>query len=446
MKQVYNGLYVLLFLAIMASSCTDPTIIGSELLDEDRIDVGFTDTLSVFGTTTQGDTVRTYSPFLNQQLSTYLFGDMKDPLYGRIKSTVYTQPRPERFRVDFSNQILDSIVLVLPYDSIGYYGKTFETFEIDVRQVMEDMPRDEEFFSNVEFEASMNAIGTASFFPSLDSTIVVDYSQGTPDTTKVPPQLRVTLDQALVANALFNPDTAVYESDETFLEVFKGVKLIPNSENNGIIGFNLFAAESGIFVYYHDDAGEFFQYQYVLGALSVRAANYEHDYSGTLVETFIDNTDKGDSLLFVQGLEGLEAKIEIPNVEDLKGFIVNKAEMIITIAELEGDDPNLYDPPSQLILLKKNEEDDLVVIDDVVFAGAELQLIFGGNLVQGENGEPDTYTMNISSHIQRMIDGDESSELFVQPFPKGDRAWRVPLKGANAAANPVIIRLAFTRP
>ena len=68
----------------------------------------------------------------------------------------------------------------------------------------------------------------------------------------------------------------------------------------------------------------------------MRAANYSHDLTGTLIEPFIDNPDLGDSLLFLQGMEGLIAKLEIPHVEELSGVIVNKADVTISLANLDN--------------------------------------------------------------------------------------------------------------
>ena len=445
MKQLIKGLFGVLFLAIVLSACTDPTNIGSELLEDDQANVAFADTFTIKAKTILGDTVRTYSPIVSSQLETYLFGDMKDPAFGQVKSSIYVQPRPNVLGQDFTlaDDMVDSIVLVLPYDTLAYYGDYQQFFKMNVFRVEEDISRDEEYFSDVEFETSVATIGDSEFYPNPDSITIVDYSGSSPDTTLVPPQLRVHLDEAL-KDVFLSSDTTLYLSDTAFVNEFKGIFLSPGDQTDGLISFDLFDGRGGIFVYYQQ-GGLPGQAQYSFKTASVRAINFEHDYTGTIVESFIDQQDKGDSLAFIQGLEGLNLELEFPFVEDLKGIVVNKAELILPIHELEGDDPDQYFPIEQLLASSKNDEETLVVIEDIALVGGDIAAIFGGVVLDGGEDNPNFYRLNISAHFQDMIDGIEDNKIVITSFPKPTRAYRTILNGVKHPTNPIKLRLAFTR-
>lgn len=445
MKQFIKGLFGVLLLAILLSACTDPTNIGSELLEDDQANVDFSDTITIKASTVIGDTIRTYSPIVSSQLEYYLFGDMKDPVFGQAKSSLYVQPRPNVLGQNFTmaDDDIDSIILVLPYDTLAFYGIYQQLFKMNVFQVEEDISRDKEYYSDQDFATSVSTIGAASFFPNLDSIEIVDYGDGSVDTVLAPPHLRIALDNNL-KSVLLSPDTSLYLSDSAFISQFKGIYLSPGEQGGGLISFDLFSLMGGIYVYYQQD-GLPEQAQYGFKTASVRIANFEHDYTGTLIEPFIDQPDKGDSLAFVQGLEGLNIELDFPHVESLKGVIVNKAELIIPIHQLEGDNPDRYSVVEQLLVSKKTEEDKLIIIEDVALAGGDLSAIFGGVVIDGEGDNPDFYRLNISAHFQDMIDGVEESKIVLTSFPKPTRAYRTIINGVKHPTDPIKLRLAFTK-
>lgn len=446
MKQFIKCLFGGLLLAILLSACTDPTNIGSDLLEGDQANVDFTDTFTIKAKTIVGDTVRTYSPIISSQLETYLFGDMKDPVFGQVKSSIYVQPRPNTLGQNFSlaDDDVDSIILVLPYDSLAFYGIYQQFFRMHVFRVEEDISRDKEIYSNQEFATSIATIGDLSFFPNLDSIEIVDYSSGSVDTVLAPPHLRIPLDNNL-KDVLLSPDTTLYLSDSAFISQFKGIYLSPAEQTDGLISFDLFSLLGGIHVYYQQ-GGLPGQAQYGFKTASVRALNFDHDYAGTLIESFIDQQEKGDSLAFLQGLEGLNVELEFPHVEQLKGTIVNKAELIIPIHQLDGDNPNRYSPVGQMLVSKISDGDgSLVIIDDVALAGGDIAAIFGGVVIDGENDDPNYYSLNISAHFQDMIDGVEGTKIVLTSFPKPTRAYRTIINGAKHPTHPIKLRLAFTK-
>lgn len=441
-----KSITVLLLLATLFS-CTDPTKLGSDLLEEDQISAGFTDTLSLISYTVEGDSVRTYTELFSAQLNTYLFGDFTSPVFGRSMSSLYVQARMPRssslsvIEPDFKDtDLLDSVVLVLPYDTAGYYGSTNEMFGIDVFELSESIKDTADYYSNQTFQSYAVPIGSKFFIPRKDSVEIIRYTGTNPDTLKVPMQLRIPLNQMWGSAFIFR-DTATYKSDSAFLDFFKGLYLKPTTPNGGLISFNLKDAAAGVYIYY-SRAGKAYEYQLPFNALAARIANYVNDHSGTPVANFISNRQLGDSLVFVQGMEGLNTVLEIPNVEALKGLIVNKAELEIFVDGLGNN--VIYPSLKYLSLLYPTTGDALQVVSDISLASTRRFDIFGGVFEKGTVGRPNVYKMNISAHFQDMIDGIVSNKLYITAFPKPEDAAFVTLLGAKHPLYPIRLKVAFT--
>ncbi len=456
MRKLFYGLFTFLVIAGLGlPSCTDPTQVGSDLLEEDEINVGFIDTLSLQSSTEAGDTVRTYSPEIDLQLGAFLFGDFVDPVFGRSKSELYVQPRMQRasngislLYPDFEGAMLDSVVLVIRYDSNAFYGNFDQTFGIQLQEIMDDIDQSEEYYSNASFNIDNQVITEYEFVPNLDSTEVYYYFDGEKDTLSFP-QLRIPL-PASFGQRFIDADTLVYTNDSTFLEYFNGLKLSPTKETDGLIAFDFGSLSAvdpiaGIYLYYHVDT-IVDQYQFQINDYSAKIATFDNDPTGAFVEPFIDNATAEDSLVFIQSMEGLYTRVDFPTVEDLKGLIINKAELEFSLATVTGDDPMKYAPVEQLIVLRPNADGDLRAISDVTFGSSNLPASLGGVVVAGANGQPDYYNLNITAHFQDMIDGIEPNFLYFSAFPRAERANRVVLYGANHQEFPIKLKLYYTKP
>ncbi len=434
--------------SLFLASCSDPTLVGAGLLDQDQADVGFTDTLSIRATAIARDSIRTYTPFTSSQLATYLLGNFNDPVLGRSSSSIYGQIYPENSSPDFEGAVLDSVVLVLPYEISNFYGKLEgEEFGLEVFEIMEFLVESSEFYSNQELAVGTVPLGSVQATISLDTLAFIDYDDGDPDTLSFP-HLRVPL-SAELGQRLIGLDSAVYENDSLFLDAFRGLYLRPSTENAGMLSLDLLSENAGIYLYYSENDGgpQRFLYDFDIGP-TVRFTHFEHDYSGAKVEPYIGNSDLGDSLLFVQGMSGLEIKLEIPNLDAFKGAVVNKAEIEVFVANLQEDEPAAYPPVEQLIITAPNSQGQLVAIDDIEIILAQrlsLSGLFGGVPEEGTNGAPVRYTMNISTHLQEVLEGTVENELYILPFRKAETASRTVLYGAKHPQYGVRLKLAFTK-
>lgn len=435
------------------SACTDPTSVGADLLEGDEAEVGFTDTLSVQATTLKADTVLTYFPVQNaaQAYTSYLVGNMQDPIFGTSTAQIYAQLAPRNSTPDFdASARLDSIVLVLPYDTLGTYGDLTETYGISVHRLSQYINPEQKYYSDVSFPSEAMALGSKEFVPKLDSVTIYDYTNNTRDTLKVPAQLRIPLNRAL-GEELLKLDSVTYASDSLFVSFLKGLLIKPTTTNRGMLSFNLMNTRAGIYVYYKEKDTIPAQQQIYFDPFWARATNFEHNYSGTLVQTYLENPQLNDSLVFVQGMAGVITELEIPYAEQLQGVVVNKAELEIRIATPPGNNGDIFEPIPLLLLLTPDETGEFESIDDISLIvtrlGANrLTEYYGGNPVAGNAGDPMVYRFNLSTHFQKVISKSRTNVLRLVAFSQLQQPARVALYGTNHPQYGIKLKVAFTKP
>ncbi|MEZ4988950.1 MAG: DUF4270 family protein [Saprospiraceae bacterium] len=454
MKKYWGQLFsALLVLTVVMGSCADPTFVGSELLEDDRVDAVFTDTVTIHSRTVRGDSVVTYPGIVD--LGSYLFGDYQDPHFGRTYSEIYVQPTLEIssfsfLTPNFKDVTVDSVVLVLPYSADGFYGNTEVPFSLDVYELTDSLSLDSIYYSSTKLNYS-TFLGSKTFLPRLDSITFIDYRTSSPDTVSLA-QLRIPMDRGF-GFRLAEADTSVYLTNTAFLEYFKGMAIVPSAPTPGMISFDLVPSggsyDGGIYVYFQRDSVPL-QYRFPISYYSPVVSHFENDYAGATVESFINNPNLSDSLAVVQGTEGLMMELEFPNLEGLQDVILNKAELLIPIGGLENDDTVLYPPADHLYAYYFDESSNSFrLIEDVLLpASGTLDNVFGGVIIEGSGGQPDYYRMNISIHMQEMLKDDRENDIrdviYLTAAPRAERASRAVLYGASHPQFPVKLNLTYT--
>jgi hypothetical protein len=461
MRNVPAILVSLFLLAISFIGCTDFTTIGADLLDEDRLGLDFVDTITIQASSIPQDSIITYSGASSaSQLSRHLFGDYTDPVFGRVQASVYSQIMlgldrtgffPVIRRPNFKDAVLDSIVLVLTLDTSLSYGIPTAPFGIDVLRVTQPIDATKDYYSNIDFSTQASPIGSATFSPRPDTLRVLDYRNFFVDTLAFR-HIRIPLDQAL-GNELIQLDTANYQSDSLFSRILNGIYLKPSGQTDGLVALNLLATlsnlsanlASGIYVYYSDGNGQPQQYQFEMNNFAARVSSFRHNYQGAPAASRFNSTTVGDTILLLQGLAGVDVKIELPHIQELRGAIVNYATIEIPLAAFVADDTFIYKRAPEVYLAFINRDGRLESISDVALSGNQRRLIFGGQIIKGTNDAPDIYKMNISSHIADMINGRVPKEMYLQVLFKGQTASRSVLNGPKHPTNPMKIKIAYTK-
>lgn len=430
--------FVLVFaFALMATftffCCTDPTGVGAGLLREDQANVAFVDTFQILSQTVKGDSVQVFSPL--GALSRHLFGRMVDPLFGVTEASYYSQFVPDSNGTIFINKpIVDSIVLVLPVDTIGFYGLRSQPYTMEVYELDESLSRYSTYFSDAKFSAT-NRLARVQFTPRIDSFNVNVFARprglGDVVSVKLPAQVRIPLAKEF-GQRLINADTSLYLLDTTFLSTFKGLYLKPVGNNVGMMSFNLVSPRSGIFVYYTEN-GVHRQFRYLLDLQSNRVpliprlSSFRYDRGNSILGKYLADPNKPQDYMMVQGLGGTYGKISFPSLIKLKNVIVNQAELVLQVAKVPGDDPVNFTPAAQLALFYRNNDDGhLQLIDDFILAGTSTSTRFGGTYTAGsDSNTPGTYKMLLSNHLQKVLQGKiNDPNLYIGVFPRSEKASR----------------------
>jgi hypothetical protein len=248
-----------------------------------------------------------------------------------------------------------------------------------------------------------------------------------------------------IGTEILNIDSITRNSDDQFVAQFNGIHLQPTSLNRGMPAFDLINSRAGIFIYYHsDDLAR--QYHLEVASASVKFVSFEHDYAGTRVEAALNNTDTSDSLLYTQGMAGTIVRLAFPHIAQLrnKNVVINKAELEFREGSFAGDSTFVFPPAEQLLLATKDEFGNFIPISDYSISLGDIAGRFGGDLVEEPGNLPNAYRMNISTHLQEMIDGRANNELFVIISSKVNRADRTILYGPNHSEFPIKLKVTGT--
>lgn len=423
-------------------SCNKPSLIGSDLLLEDQLDVGFSDTFQLTAYSTLGDSVRTYDPEPNNQLNGYLCGRFEDPIMGFSTALMTFQYRLDLDPPDFENAQLDSMVLVLPYYPSRVYGNLDDVYGLAVYPLLDDLSDTLEYYSNDKFLRDA-LVGSAYFRPAPSDSVTILRHGGDPgETQTLSPQVRIRLKDDF-ALALMAEDSATLATDSAFLTKYKGFQVAPATLTPGMLSFGLRNTEAELLVYYRQDT-LFRQYSFEIHTGAARISTFEHDYSGSIFEPFLQDKTLGDSLVFVQGMTGVSAVFEISVGPEWADRIVNRAELELSIAVLPEDGaPEEYLPLEQLIVSAVQEDGSLEAIDDVLYgiSAGDLDGIFGGVV---EPGTPQRYVLNLSAYFKELRRGNESPKIQITALTRAEQAGRVVICGPKHPDYPARLRVTYT--
>lgn len=424
----YQGLFLIVF-ALIFVKCNDPSTIGLEVQpEEDKINILYIDTTTIVSYTVKEDSIPSSQTSLN------LLGNYTDPVFGQVKADFVTQLHLPANNVTFpTDAVLDSIVLALAYN--GYYGDTNNTYDIAVYKVTEDIDLEQDSlnlgYSNHAYQYDPTAIGNLSLIPRpTDSTLV--------GSNTMQPHLRIPLSNTF-GNELLMLDSMYYVDDETFSNYLKGLYVTVTNNNTGsILYFNLLSQLSMMALYYHttEDTAVF---EFDVDNHVNRVGHFEHNYTGTEIQTVFDDITNNDSINYLQAMSGTKVKIYFPHIDEWANagnIIINRAELVIPVSTLY--DNSLYTPPSKLIIAAINDDGETIFIIDQ-FQGSDY---FGGEY----NEDEQKYVFNIAKHVQKLINGEiQDNGLYLMISGSAVNATRVVINGGKKTDNPLKLNITYSK-
>ncbi len=459
MKKIIQALVILTISLFIGNACNKPSTIGADLLpDEDFVELLYTEDVALRTSTIVGDSVRTYTPSISQQLSNYLCGRLDDPICGESTANFSAQfgiiSKPE-----LTEPTVDSVVLLLGYADSGHVGELDEPQSFEVYRIEEDLFTTEDYYSTQMFATGDKIGELVSIIPNVseDISLLVPYIDASGylqyRDSLFSPHLRVPLDKVFgdsLLNFVGNPDF-VGLADE-FTQFLKGLTVIPASHNTAMLNLSLNTI-SEIRVYYSEPDDSTIdprpkELVFPIRSTSVKTSGFQHDYANGEVQSFLDTTASYiEDFTFIQSMEGLFTKVEFPGLANFQDIAVNQAELIFTV--VRNTDLDIYPAPTNLGAIQRNENGNYYETRDFEYADNTNNIRYFGGIKTStviDDNKIIQYRIYITSFLQGVIDNRHpENALYILPLDTGEQATRVVLGGNNHNQYPVQLRLTYTR-
>lgn len=437
---VYFGLAIALFLTIAA--CNDSSVIGLDLVEDDQLNLQYSEDIPFQLTTVLGEPIRTYKIIEGSGgnfpviVGSYLLGRLEDPTFGVAESSIYSELGLNIIRFDRGNAdfMVDSAILVMPYTLSGFYGDTTEEVQVEVYEIIENLDVDRSYTSDERPLIGDTPIATYSFRPTPNTPYrFLDFQRGGVDTL-ISSFLRIPLDMSF-AQRFVEADTSNFSSNTDFKQFLNGLHLKVNNASNTMMSFDLSIGDGGnpqdpglvggMYLYYDTlgTEGNPREYFFPFSPRSLfpitKFTAFSHDYTNTPIEKSLE--DEEADLVYIQGMAGVNIKVTLPDLSELENTIINQARLQLTLIEEVGSDQIVSNkpPPEQLLLFERIGPNNYTLIEDFRVAaralGVRLTDAYGGNLVAtGQDSTMRTYTISMSEHLQRIVKGEAENEIYIR--------------------------------
>lgn len=437
--QITNRVITFIIVVVVAlNACKEPEGIGLDVLPEgEQMPIAWIDTFTIEAQTVNFDSVRTSGR------GSYAIGDFNDPIFGRVRSQMFSQFKLNSLPGQFKNSdIVDSLFINLKYS--GYYGRAdklrglqrFGVFEVEEDMLLDgfDLADTNYYSDDVVQMISATPLGTLEFAPDfLNDVIAGDDTLG--------PSLRIKLDNSLGERIV---NSVNLSEDELFLSEFKGLNIRPitssmPTDNGALLFFDMNSSESRLEMFFHNDE-DTVHYLFNMNNENVLFTTNTRDQSTELANAIAGGVTAGNDLLYVQGLGGTRIRLKFPSLRDLNqlgAVAINKAELVVPVDENTIED---YGTPPILSVSSINEYDSAFTILDQT---AEFNGIdYYGGVYDSENKE---YVMNVARELQSLLSNPDEVDygFYIAPLNAVD-GKRVVINGPNHPSRPLTLRMTYT--
>lgn len=436
--KVFSYAFLFAVISISLYSCKDPGLVGVDVQPEqDKFSLQYSNHFNITSHTIQETATRTDETNYN------LLGSIIDPVFGKSEASFMCQFLLSKDAFDFTytkngivyQPTIDSVVLSMVY--INYYGDTTSangTQQVNVYELKNDISVDNIYYSDFhafDYYDVSNPIATYTFQPK-------PYSLTKVDSIYRAPQLRIQLDKNVFGEKIMGREASTQLLNNTnFLNYFKGLYITTSNSNQqnkqgAILYFNMLATDSKITAYYHngtfaDTQKKSFTYQ-VGSSSSARINLFHHDYSSVPeLRAQFTNAALGQSTIYVQAMDGLRSKIELPFLDSLSALgsiAINKAEIIFKVESFDSK----FVPNTKLFLFGIDSVGNKVYLPDQSENTSFLGDYYGG-YYDATNKQ---YRFNIARYVQLVITKKITDRgLYLVTGTTYETANRVALKGGK---------------
>ena len=418
--------FVLAAIFFEASSCTEPVITDKTLLGEDEeLLLGTADTFSVNSYLQRESNIGTSS------VSGGILGNITDPVFGSTYAGFYANFRTTTNNINFGeNLTLDSCVLVLNYRAL--YGNNTQPVQLSVYELDQDILSNVQYYSNASFAVKTPPVAQlGNFVPNaLDTVNVygVAYS----------PQLRIRLSNDF-GNKILHADTLNLVNSTAFKTFMKGlsVSVQPGAQGNGLVAFNLYAAETGIALYYSNSASDSLVYLFPISSSGQSVNRFEHTLGNTVNQCLTNAETVSDEILPIVSGGGTKVKITIPELDSLpQNVAINKAEFIIPLSTVYSNYDTIFTPPGAIAFYRLNDLG--VEVNDTDYSNGRIETV----TINGQTIK--RYRVNITRYAQNLLKGAYKNNGFVLAAPDAN-GQRMVLSNSTDKNYRIALKIIYTK-
>ena len=462
MKNMKNILFALAVISAVftSTSCSDPSLLGADLFKDEKLNLQFTDTLTINAVNEPADSF-VVNTKTTASLDYLLLGNVADPVFGPTEAQIFSQFRYSGAATPTEVATADSfsVYLELYYNSANVYGDTLADQKVSVYRLTEEIP-DETLYSSKVFKSESTPIGSVTFKPTPNTTervitrTIVDTVKY--DTTYTAPRIRIPLNmnfaQLLKDTSIFTGGSAF--SATGFTKWLKGLVIKVDNKTGCMMAFDFGSTTNptGIKMYYRKKGDK---NESTLSFPSSGLIKYSHfnlDYANGTIQPFLRNQKKADEKLFVQGMSGINVKLEFPYLQSLGKIVINKAELELTAVN-EGTNMASFPAVNQLVL--RTAQFDAIYdlgLDPAFNRGVGIRslgtLTTGGGFVRTETVNAvqyKKYYLNLTTHLQEIFKGKQGTTLYLLPLFKEEKGSRVVLFGPKGGTFRSKLNITYTK-
>jgi hypothetical protein len=271
---------------------------------------------------------------------------------------------------------------------------------------------------------------------------------------KQAPHLRIKMNDGFGIGLISNEQAG--KNDTAFNDFVKGFKINSTSTDNKsfLYGFNLSntalnaqGSLNKLTMYYSVPSGDTLirkTYEYLLNFATIN--RFVHNTSGSQLGNTLKDSTLANQLTYLQPMGGAKTVVKIKDLNKLATKQINKAELIVYIAEPTGKE--IYNsPPPQITAAYKLSNGQLALVPDIaqlVSTNTNFTPVFGGTL--DNRGVVYKYTLNITNHIKIALkDKSHSPDIYLGILTESEVAQRALLYGAKNGTYPIKLRVTHTK-
>jgi hypothetical protein len=429
-----------LSLLLVAAACSStPGNIGVGLPNADANTGAYlVDTLTVRASTVLRDSIITSSSnFL-------LVGRYRDPQLGVITAKSYvTMSLGGTFTPDQA-QVYDSLVLVLKPNTYRYGDTTKTQNLVDVRRLNSFVPSTLNGYASPKLTPMSGRVqGT-----SVNEKEILRRARPNINT------LRIRLSQAFGQELLAAGKSRLLTSQEQLDALYPGLALLPGATDEAaLVQFTANSDASALILYYHDptDPSTAINHSFSLNG-SRHFYQAEADRSaiaglGTLTTSLQQiNAALTTQQTYIQGVLGLQTKIEIPYLTSLRNFgkniIITSAVMTAQIPDNTSGLKTNMAPPATLDLYTANRNNQpLQLVQRANVSAGSSTIGYNAAVANLAGVSQAGYEWSLLDYCQNVINGQINNDGLLLNTTTPANPERVVLGGPNRANNRLQFRL-----